>query len=442
MMAGQDGLGDAGEGGGAVRTAAEREAARAEREAARTKQGAARAEREAARVVHGAARTKQGAARTEREAAPTGREAARTERGGAAGGSRVGSRRRTLARGSALAAILIVGALVWFLFSVFQPFQGEGHGRVIVVIPPHTSASGIGAILERDGVIESGFFFDVRAMLDGKRSDLRAGRFLMKRGMSYEAAITALTTERPLIPETKVVIPEGETRREIAQTAAADGLRGSYMRASEHVSSFSAARYGAPRDIPNLEGFLFPATYEVPVHASVSTLVSDQLEAFEQRFGEEQVRRAHALKLTAYQLLIVASMIEREAKLPHDRPLIAAVIYNRLRLGMPLGIDATIRFAVDNYTKPLTEAQLHVRSPYNTRLHTGLPPTPISDPGMESIEAAAHPAKAGYLYYVNGADGCGDLVFSNTAAEFERNAAAYDAAVAANGGNPPVCKGR
>ncbi len=174
--------------------------------------------------------------------------------------------------------------------------------------------------------------------------------------------------------------------------------------------------------------------------------MQQQLLAFKQRFGAEDVRRARALGVTPYQLLTVASMVEREAQTAHDRPLIAAVIYNRLREGMPLGIDATIYYAVELqkqvpvYAQELTEAQLHIDSPYNTRLHKGLPPTPISNPGMASIEAAAHPAHVPYLYYVAAADGCGEQAFSNTYAQFERDAAAYQAAVKKNGGHPPSCK--
>jgi len=150
--------------------------------------------------------------------------------------------------------------------------------------------------------------------------------------------------------------------------------------------------------------------------------------------------------VTPYGLLTVASMVEREAQTSHDRPLIAAVIYNRLHADMPLGIDATIYYAVElqlgvaTYTHELTEAQLHIESPYNTRTHTGLPPTPVSNPGLASIEAAAHPAHVPYLYYVAGADGCGEQVFSTSEAAFERNVAAYKAAVQNNGGHPPVCK--
>ena len=178
----------------------------------------------------------------------------------------------------------------------------------------------------------------------------------------------------------------------------------------------------------------------------MNRLVREQLTAFGEHFGSREAARARALHVTPYQLLTVASMVEREAQAPSDRPKIAAVIYNRLSQGMALGIDATIYYAVElqkhvaTYTRELTESQLHIDSPYNTRTHTGLPPTPISNPGVASIQAAARPSHAGYLYYVAGADGCGEQIFSTTLAAFESHVAAYQAAVKKNGGHPPVCK--
>jgi UPF0755 protein len=216
--------------------------------------------------------------------------------------------------------------------------------------------------------------------------------------------------------------------------------------ASRRSSLLNPVTYGAPSGTPDLEGFLFPATYDMEPGEPVTRLVQEQLVAFKENFGASEIARAHALHVTPYQLLIVASMVEREAQISGDRPKIAAVIYNRLAAGRPLGIDASIYYAVElasgiaTYTHELTEAQLHIDSPYNTRTHLGLPPTPISNPGVASIEAAAHPTHVSYLYYVAGADGCGEQVFSNTLAEFEVNAAAYKAAVARNGGKPPVCK--
>ncbi len=238
----------------------------------------------------------------------------------------------------------------------------------------------------------------------------------------------------------RVTIPEGETRGQIARIATAAGLSGSYLRAARRSALLDPAHYGAPAGTPNLEGFLFPATYELYAGSPARQLVAEQLQAFEENFGRDEVRRAHQLHITPYRLLIVASMVEREALLESDRPKVAAVIYNRLRSGMPLGIDATIRYALNDFSGALTEAQLQTSSPYNTRTHAGLPPTPISNPGVASIEAAAHPANVPYLYYVNGADGCGNLVFSTSSAEFERNAAAYREAVSRNDGREPTCK--
>ncbi|MGH2854272.1 MAG: endolytic transglycosylase MltG [Solirubrobacteraceae bacterium] len=243
---------------------------------------------------------------------------------------------------------------------------------------------------------------------------------------------------QPLV--VKITIPEGETRAQIAKLAAAKGLTGSYLAASRRSSLLDPAHYGAPRGTPSLEGFLFPATYELYAGSPARRLVAEQLTAFEENFGLAEVHRARALHMTPYQLLTVASMVEREALLERDRPRVAAVIYSRLRLGMPLGIDATIRYALHDFSAPLTEAQLQTDSPYNTRTHRGLPPTPISNPGVASIGAAAHPAHVPYLYYVNGADGCGELVFSTSEAAFERNAAAYREALAHNGGQVPTCK--
>ena len=251
-------------------------------------------------------------------------------------------------------------------------------------------------------------------------------------------------TPKPVAPIAivRITIPEGETRLQVAQIAAAKGLTGSYLAAARRSALLDPARYGAPRSTPNLEGFLFPATYELYAREPASRLVAEQLTAFEENFGTQQRRGARALHIRPYQLLIVASMVEREALLSSDRPKVAAVIYNRLRLGMPLGIDSTIRYALNDYMKPLTEAQLQIDSPYNTRTHRGMPPTPISNPGLAAIDAAAHPAHVPYLYYVNGADGCGELVFSTSYAQFERNAAAYRQALANNDGRVPTCRKR
>jgi len=244
----------------------------------------------------------------------------------------------------------------------------------------------------------------------------------------------------------KVVIPEGSTRLEIARIAARDGLTGNYLDATRSSPLLSPSAYGAPPGTPNLEGFLFPATYEIYVGDSVGRLVEDQLTAFSEKVGHSLDARAKALHLTPYELLTLASLIEREAVVPGDRPKIATVVLNRLAAGVPIGIDASIYYALQvargnpDVTGELTQSDLQIDSPYNTRTHKGLPPTPISNPGAASLLAAAHPAHAAYMYYVAGADGCGEQKFSATASQFEADVGAYKAAVAANGGRPPVCR--
>jgi cell division protein YceG involved in septum cleavage len=217
-----------------------------------------------------------------------------------------------------------------------------------------------------------------------------------------------------------VTIPEGYSRAQTAQVAREAGLRGSYMKASQ-----------------GHEGFLFPDTFELEKAAPASDLVQLQLQDFKRRIAPVDMSYARSKNLTTRDVVTIASMVEREAQLEKERPLIAAVIYNRLHEGMPLGIDATVRFATGNYDQPLTESELAVDSPYNTRVNAGLPPGPIGSPGLASIEAAAHPAKVDYLYYVVKPGVCGEHSFSASAAEFEADVARYDEAREAAGGESP-----
>ena len=151
----------------------------------------------------------------------------------------------------------------------------------------------------------------------------------------------------------------------------------------------------------SMEGFLFPALYEFTQFTTGDELVADQLTAFRKAFARVNLSYARSKNLTPYDVLKIASMIEKETVAPRERKLVAAVIYNRLRHKMPLGIDATIRYGLNiPGTQSLTKAAIRSDSPYNSRRFPGLPPTPIANPGLASIKAAAHPAAVDYLYYV------------------------------------------
>jgi cell division protein YceG involved in septum cleavage len=238
-------------------------------------------------------------------------------------------------------------------------------------------------------------------------------------------------------PAKTITIPEGYDRSEVAEIAKQAGLRGDYLKASQSFKGFDPARYGA-QSPQSLEGFLFPATYELPRRPTADDLVARQLAAFKQNVSQVNMRYARSKNLTTYDLLIIGSMIEREVQVPKERKLVAAVIYNRLHNDMPLQIDATIRYASGNFTKPISPSELQIDSPYNTYENSGLPPGPIGNPGLASIEAAAHPARVSYLYYVVKPNTCGEHTFATTEAQFSRAKAAYDQARAANGGNAPT----
>ncbi|HSD25491.1 MAG TPA: endolytic transglycosylase MltG [Solirubrobacterales bacterium] len=324
-------------------------------------------------------------------------------------------------------ALLLVGVLVaWFLIAFFQPppfDPGKGSGQAIVTVPEGASASQVADLLTENDVVSNGTLFEWRLKLAGKTGQILPGRYVLAHNMSYSEAIDKLTSAGGKI---NVTIPEGEDRTQIAATVGDLGLSGDYLAASKSFKGFDPNRYGA-QNPKSLEGFLFPATYELDPGANVDQLVSEQLQAFRQNIAGVNMSFAKSKNLTVYDVLTIASMIDKEVMVPSERALVAAVIYNRLHRGMPLGIDATTRFEFHNYTGEITQSQLQSPSPYNTRTHAGLPPTPIGNPGLAAIEAAARPAKVDYLYYVLKGNGNGQHCFTASGAEFNQLVTAYNA---------------
>jgi len=241
-------------------------------------------------------------------------------------------------------------------------------------------------------------------------------------------------------PTQTITIPEGQDRQQIAALAKKEGLKGNYLEATKKApEGFPLAEYGA-KDAPNLEGFLFPDTWnDLPKKASVKDLIDRQLGVFQERIAGVDMGYAQSKNLTVYDVLKIASMVEREIQVPEERRLAAAVIYNRLAAGDTLGIDATIRYYLQNYDEQLTESELEADHPYNTRVNPGLPPTPIGNPGLASIEAAANPAKSDAYFFVVKPGTCGEHVFVETQEEFDQAEAEYQAALQAEGGSPTEC---
>ena len=252
----------------------------------------------------------------------------------------------------------------------------------------------------------------VAAVLGG----LGWGAFAAVDRLRGESAAPPTTPVAPPPKPFRIVFPEGFTRAQMAaRITSVDRIahreRGVRPRLNAKQYLALTARSALPgtyaRDHTrrSLEGFLFPATYDFVRGTTTKQLVAKQLQAFKRNWSRVDLRHARSKNLTPFDVLIIASMVEKEALAPDDRPKIAAVIYNRLHARMPLGIDATIRYALDvPGTEPLRESQLHNPTPYNTRVHAGLPPGPIANPGLASMQAAAHPTRANWLYFVRKPD--------------------------------------
>lgn len=337
--------------------------------------------------------------------------------------------------------IIFLLVVLYGVNKVVQPFHGAGKGRVSVVIPDGSGAKQIGDQLVKAGVIDNATIFSLRARISGDRDKLRSGPHVFKKDMSYADVLKELTFIPKVAPTIQVAIPEGLTVKQVASIARKADLRGSYAKAAASASARRTARtLGLPTGRSTLEGFFFPATYRLKTTASSAALVKQQLATFKREVATVSFAYAKKKKLTRYDVLIIASLIENEAQTASDRPKIAAVIYNRLRQGIPLQIDATTRYETGNYganARPIRQSELDADTPYNTRNKKGLPPTPISSPGVASLKAAARPANVPYLYYVVKPCGNGAHNFSASDAQFQKDVAAYNAKRTQLGGKDP-----
>jgi UPF0755 protein len=281
---------------------------------------------------------------------------------------------------------------------------------VSLEVPEGSTGRDVVAQLHDEGLIRcGGFIGNLLLRGTGKAGEIRAGTFDLRVGMSIDDIVGVLTTPPPKVPTVRLTVPEG---LRIASTYPGERSISSIVAERTGLSPkrfarlAESGRYTMPPYLPanasTPEGFLFPDTYQlVRKGLTDDAVIRRMLEQFQTVASEiDLVGGAKALGLTPYQVVIVASMIEREAQVEGDRAKIASVIYNRLARGMTLGIDATLLYDDPTPDGQLTTPDLETDTPYNTRINAGLPPTPIASPGQASLEAALHPAKTDYLFYV------------------------------------------
>ncbi len=339
-------------------------------------------------------------------------------------GKRRGSRRRILLGCVAATLVVLIGLGYWVNAQVNPGSAGEPVG---FTIPKGSTSADVGRSLEQQGIITSATVFGWYLKINGG-GPFQAGDYDGLRLHSSMGAVISALEKGPAPPKTvSFLVREGlwvsETKALIVQTfptieaATLDAAMG-----STHPTL-------QPKSSTNLEGFLFPAKYEVAQTdvGNAQKILDQMITAFDRVSAAEGLPDASTklagvagrTTITPYQALIVASLVESEAKVPEDRAKIARVIYNRMARGEMLGIDASVLYALQKRKTSLTNSDLKVDSPYNTRLKNGLPPTPINSPGQDSIHAALNPTPGDWLYYVL-TDTDGHHYFTNNAADFQR----------------------
>ena len=305
--------------------------------------------------------------------------------------------------------LLVGGGVLWYILGGPAPSPNEATRAV--VIRPQTGAFDIARTLKEAHVIRSRFAFLAAAVARGTQRHLLAGEYEFASGLNLLEVIHRLEQGKGFVHQ--VTIPEGFAARQIAETLQEKGLVDQKRFMGLLRDRQLLARYRV--DGESLEGYLFPDTYRLVKGLSEEAIIGRMVQRFAEVFGPAERARAMELKMSVAEVVTIASLIEREAKADEERPLISAVFYNRLRLGMPMQSDPTVLYSLSRFSGKLTKADLHASSPYNTYLHRGLPPGPIASPGRASVMAALYPSSSRYLYFVAKNDG--SHAFPNTLRE-------------------------
>lgn len=311
--------------------------------------------------------------------------------------------------------VVIVGILAFYVLWLLGPPPGAKMD-VRFNVPVNATAAVVASALKSQRLIRSATLFRILARLRGEDKDFKAGVHLLKSSLSTPQVMSSLAVGDRLVGDVVLTIPEGYTLVQIAQSLQSSGVTSEqgFLEAAKSANVPTGA-VSFPLPQGSLEGYLFPDTYFLQPDSKPEAAVAKMLANFERKVYVPLKTEFASSSLSFNEVVILASMVEREAKLPRERPLIAGVYINRLRKGMKLDCDATIQYALGHHKARLLYSDLTVDSPYNTYVHPGLPPGPICNPGLDSVRAALQPLQSDYLYYVARPDG--SHTFSRTMSE-------------------------
>ncbi|GAC1334157.1 MAG: endolytic transglycosylase MltG [Candidatus Dormibacteria bacterium] len=313
-----------------------------------------------------------------------------------------------------LLVFAVVGGVAYYYNRELHSPHRAGQGAVAVTIPPGTSTAGVADILASRGLIGNSLVFGVYVRLHSLA--LEAGQYSIPGGASM-TDITELLAHNQSGTTVTVTIPEGYTARQIGAVLAKKNLFSAEEFLAATRQPYPDEALAGHDPALGLDGYLFPDTYEFSPKASPADVVRVLLRRFAEKVPAESRARAQAHGVTFAQAVVLASIVEREARFDNDRPMIAQVFYNRVKAGIPLQADATLLYARGATGGEVSEDDKKINSPYNTYLHAGIPPGGISNPGLAAIQAALNPTPNDYIYYVT--DSSGHAHYSRTLAQHQ-----------------------
>jgi len=327
-----------------------------------------------------------------------------------------------------LIVLLLIVLSGWVCFSIWMskesgPSIPGSTETVLITIPQGMSTKSIGELLASGDIISDALVFRLKSRLEGYDGKFKAGEYSLSSGMTMDEIMDLLleghrNTQR-------FTIPEGYDLKRTADKLEEQGLidREAFFKEIREGDFDYWFIDGLKEGSSRLEGFLYPDTYEIYINAGEHDIIDKMLSQFSKVFNEDRINRMNELGMNLNEIITLASIIEREAVISEDRPVIAGVFLKRLDMGMPLQSCATVQYILGEQKPVLSTADTKIQSPYNTYVNKGLPPTPICSPGIESIDAALWPETTDYLFFL--AKGDGSHVFSVTYEEHIRNKAKY-----------------
>lgn len=299
--------------------------------------------------------------------------------------------------------IVLITIAVIIVFNQIGPYDKRNEKDIIIEIPQGASVTHISDILYKEKLIKNKSLFKVVVRISDKAHNIKAGKYLLNQSYSNNDILNVIVSGKVYNDGIKVTIPEGSTSNEIIDILVSKklGTKENYEKLIKSPSEFYGEfNYLKENDITSLEGFLYPQTYYFDEADSEKQVLSQMLAMFKKIYTEELAKQQQKLGLTLQQTVNLASIVEKEAVLNEDRPIIASVFYNRLDIDMPLQSDATIQYIFPERKRIVTYNDLEIDSPYNSYKNKGLPPTPIANPGIKSIEGTLYPKETEYLYFV------------------------------------------